>query len=79
MLKNKPINNLVPYSIIILAAGGDDEAINAVLRHYRRYINVLSTRKVFDIYGTPRSFVDERLRCRLEIKLISAIFTFNIA
>jgi hypothetical protein len=72
-------NSLLPYPVIVLAAGGDVDAINAVLRHYEGYIAVLSTRQLFDEYGNPHLCVDEGIRRRLEIKLITAILTFDAA
>ena len=75
----KPKNSLVPYPVIVLATGGDVDAINAVLKHYRNYITVLSTRRLFDEYGNPHLCVDEELRRRLETKLITAILAFNAA
>jgi hypothetical protein len=72
-------NSLLPYPVIVLAAGGDVDAINAVLRHYEGYIAVLSTRQLFDEYGNPHLCVDEGIRRRLETKLITAILTFDAA
>ena len=72
-------NNLIPYPVIVLASGGDVDAINAVLRHYGGYIAVLSTRKFYDESGNPHFYVDEGLRRRLETKLITALLTFDAA
>jgi len=72
-------NSLIPYPVIVLAAGGDVDAINAVLRHYEGYIAVLSTKQLFDEDGNPYLCVDEGLRRRLETKLITAILTFDAA
>jgi len=72
-------NRLIPYPVIVLAAGGDVDAINAVLKHYEGYIAVLSTRQLFDEDGNPYLCVDEGLRRRLETKLITAILTFDAA
>jgi len=71
--------NLVPYPVIVLAAGGDVDAINAVLRHYEGYIAVLATRQLYDEDGNPHLCVDELLRRRLETKLITALLTFDAA
>jgi hypothetical protein len=70
---------LIPYPVIVLAAGGDVDAINAVLRHFEGYIAVLATKQLFDEYGCPHLCVDEELRRRLETKLITAILTFDAA
>ena len=72
-------NNLLPYPVIVLAAGGDVDAINAVLRHYEGYIAVLATRQLYDGYGNPHLCVDEELRRKLETKLITKILTFRAA
>jgi hypothetical protein len=70
-------NNLLPYSVIVSAAGGDVDAINAVLKHYEGYIAVLAVRRLYDGDGTPYLYVDEKLQRRLETKLITAILTFD--
>ena len=36
--------SLLPYSTIEAAASGNVDAINAVLKHYERYIAALATR-----------------------------------
>ena len=72
-------NNLIPYPVIVLAAGGDVDAINAVLKHYEGYIAVLATIQRFDHYGNPYLCVDEGIKRRLETKLITAILTFDAA
>jgi len=75
--KNK--SSLLPYTVIVLAAGGDVDAINAVLKHYEGYIAVLSTRQLYDEYGNIHLFVDEELRRELETRLIAKILTFDVA
>ena len=72
-------NNLIPYPVIVLASGGDVDAINAVLRHFGDYISVLSTKRLYDESGNPYLCVDEGIRRRLETKLITAILTFRAA
>ena len=44
---------LLPYSTIEAAASGNVDAINAVLRHYERYIAALATRTLYDENGVP--------------------------
>lgn len=58
-------NRLLPLTVIEAAAGGDVEAINAVLKHYAGYIARLSMRELYDEYGNPHLCVDEELRRRL--------------
>lgn len=72
-------NRLVSYPVIVLAASGDVDAINTVLKHYEGYISALSTRRLFDKSGNLHLCVDEALRRRLETKLITKILTFNTA
>ena len=76
--QQKP-SRLVPYPVIVSAAGGDVDAINAVLKHFEGYIAVLSTRQLYDDYGNPYLCVDEGIRRRLETKLITAILSFDAA
>ena len=79
-MSNKTTGNpLVSYPVIVLAASGDVDAINAVLKHYEGYIAALSTRQLLDESGNPHLCVDEALRRRLETKLITKILTFNVA
>ena len=69
----------ISYPIIVLAAGGDIDAINAVLKHYQGYIAVLATKSLHDDHGNAYLGVDEGLRRRLETKLITAIMKFDAA
>lgn len=72
----KPNHHLLPYATIQSATKGDAEAINTVLRHYEGYIARLSLRPARDSYGCTRLCVDEAMRRRLEIKLITGILEF---
>lgn len=47
-------NHLLSYPLIVLAASGDVDAINAVLKHYGGYIAALSTRHVECVIGMQR-------------------------
>ncbi len=75
--RRRPNRRLLPYTTIRSAASGDVEAISAVLRHYEGYIARLSLRPVRDVYGCTRLCVDEAVRHRLEIKLITGILEFH--
>lgn len=80
MMKTSPgRKNLLPFPVIAAAAGGNINAINAVLKHYEGYIAVLSTKRGYDQNGTPFLCVDEELRRRLETKLITKILAFKVA
>lgn len=74
----KSSTSLPPYTIIEAAAAGDVDAINAVLKHYERYISAIATRTLYDENGTPHLCVDEAMKRRLETKLITRIFGFDI-
>ena len=71
-------SGLLPFPVIVAAAGGDIEAINKVLKHYEGYIIVLSTRRLYDEYGNAHLFVDEELCRTLETRLIAKILTFKV-
>ena len=75
---NKPASALLPYSTIEAAASGNVDAINAVLRHYERYIAALSTRTLDDEVGVPHLCVDEEMKRRLETKLITKTLGFKL-
>lgn len=47
---------LVAFSVIVAASKGDVETVNQVLQHYEGYIISLSTRTLYDEFGT-RIFV----------------------
>lgn len=76
--KRSDESNLLPLHVIKAASEGDVEAINVVLKHYERYIERLSTRRLYDEYGQPHYCVDESLRRRLETKLITKVLSFRI-
>lgn len=77
--KTSTSKNLLPFPVIVSAAGGDIDAINYVLKHYAGYIAALSMRTLYDEYGNPHLCIDDELRCRLETKLITNITKFRIA
>ena len=71
--------NLLPFPVIVSAAGGDADAINYVLKYYAGYIAALSMRTLYDENGNPHLCIDDELRRRLETKLITNITKFRIA
>ncbi|MEN3005455.1 helix-turn-helix domain-containing protein [Dehalobacterium formicoaceticum] len=80
MNKHKSQNtSLLPFPVIRMAADGNVDAINAVLKHYEGYIAALSTKRLYDENGNPHLCVDEELRRRLETKLITKILAFKVA
>jgi hypothetical protein len=74
----KSASSLLPYTTIEAAASGDVDAINAVLKHYERFIAALATRTLYDENGNPHLCVDEEMKRRLETKLITRILNFNV-
>lgn len=74
---SKPHSRLLPYATIRAASKGDPDAVNAVLRHYEGYITRLAMRQLHDEYGNTYLCVDEAMRRRLEIKLITGILSFR--
>ena len=61
--------SLLPYSTIEAAASGNVDAINAVLKHYERYIAALATRTLYDENGVPHLCLDEEKVCRMRTNL----------
>ncbi len=74
----KSASSILPYTTIEAAASGDVDAINAVLKHYERYIAALATRTLYDENGNPHLCVDEEMKRRLETKLITKILSFDV-
>ena len=75
--KNNSKKNLLPFSVIESAAGGNVDAINKVLKHYEGYIIALSIRQMFDEYGKIHPYVDKEIRRTLETQLILKLLRFN--
>ena len=69
--------SLLPYSTIEAAASGNVDAINAVLKHYERYIAALATRTLYDENGVPHLCFDEEKVCRMRTKLVTKILGFK--
>ena len=78
MNQTKTVSSLLPYTTIEAAASGNVDAINAVLKHYERYIAALATRTLYDENGNPHLCVDEEMKRRLETKLITKILSFDV-
>ena len=69
----------LPYKTIKAATMGEPDAVAAVLQHYKAYIAKLSMRYLHDDEGNVYRCVDECMRCRLEIKLITGLLDFDVA
>ena len=76
--KNSEEKNLLPFHIIKAASEGDVMAINAVLKHYEGYIATLCTRTLKDDAGNTYSYVDEEMKNRLQVRLITRTLAFNV-
>ena len=70
-------NKLLPFVLIEAATAGNVNAINAVLKHFERYIIALATRELYDENGHAHLCVDEELNRMLETKLITKILEFK--
>ena len=76
---HKQQKELLPFEVIKAATTGDPDAINVVLHHYSGYITSMSLKTLYDRQGNSYLCVDEDMRRRLEMKLITGILTFRIA
>ena len=79
IFRKKRKEQTLPVSVIIAASNGEVNAMKQVLKYYEGYIKSLSKRVFYDVYGNPHVYVDEDIRQRLQIKLLEAILTFEIA
>ena len=75
--KHNTENSLLPYAVIKAATVGNIDAINAVLKHYERYIAALSMKSLSDENGILHLCLDEEKICRLRTKLIVKILDFR--
>ena len=67
---------LSPYETIRKAANGDTQSICAVMEHFEGYIN-LSMREGTDLYGEPRTYLNEDIKRELMIELIVKLPLFD--
>lgn len=70
--------NLLPFPTIEAAAHGNTEALCAILQHYDGYINSLCTRTLRDEAGNKYCYVDEEMKHRLQVRLITRTLAFKI-
>ena len=59
-------------------ANGDTTAMCAILKHYEGYIAKLCTRTLKDDAGNTYSYVDEEMRNRLQVRLITRTLAFHV-
>lgn len=79
IFKKKRKKQALPISVIIAASNGDVNAMRMVLNHYEGYMKSLSKRVIYDMYGNSYVYVDEDIHQRLQMKLLEAVLTFEIA
>ena len=70
--------NLLPFPVISAAANGDTNAMCAILKHYGGYIAKLCTRTLKDDAGNTYYYVDEEMRNRLQVRLITRTLAFHV-
>ncbi|MFL2075905.1 helix-turn-helix domain-containing protein [Marinilactibacillus psychrotolerans] len=68
----------VPFDVIVKACDGDPEAIQEIIDNYSGYIGELSLRPMKDNAGHEYRVVDETLKGRMQIRLITKILAFEI-
>ena len=71
-------NRLPSASVIQSASSGDTEAMYLILQHYDSYIVRLCTRSFTDYTGKKYYCLDEEMRNRLQIRLITRTLKFNM-
>lgn len=68
---------MLPFEVIAAATQGDTNAMCKVIEHYDGYIAKLCTRTLRDEYGNTIPYVDEEMRNRLKIRLITRTLMFK--
>ena len=68
---------LLPYETIYKAVNGDTQSICTVMEHFEGYINRLSMREGTDLYGEPRTYLNEDIKRELMIELIVKLPLFD--
>lgn len=72
------MNERIPYTTILAAKRGEEEAMRAVLRHYERYICHYATHTYYDRFGAPHRFLDDDIRQTIETTLmLQIIYRFD--
>ena len=70
--------NLLPFPVISAAANGETNDMCAILKHYESYIAQLCTRTLKADAGNNYSYVDEEMRNRLQVRLITRTLAFRV-
>ena len=70
--------NPITIEIILAAKNGDNDALAAVARYFKPYIEKVSTRPFYDEYGNRYDLVDEEIRKHIESRLLyKIVYSFN--
>lgn len=64
---------LLDYDTIAAASTGDPDAMAEVLRHFDSFISKLATRTFRDANNVSFSGVDQKMKERMQLKLIASI------
>lgn len=68
----------ITAKIILAAKIGDSEALTAVARYFKPYIEKVSIRPFYDEYGNRHDLVDEEIRKHIESRLLyKIVYAFN--
>ena len=70
--------NLSPFAAAEMTGNGNRTAMCAILKHYEGYIAKLCTRTLKDDAGNTYSYVDEEMRNRLQVRLITRTLAFHV-
>ena len=68
---------LLPYETICKAVNGDTQSICTVMEHFEGYIYLFSMREGTDLYGEPRTYLNEDIKRELMIELIVKLPLFD--
>lgn len=65
------------YELIIKASGGNEQAINEILRFYNAYISKLCLRPFYHKNGRVSMRIDEELKGEIQTALMNAMLRFE--
>ena len=74
----KQVKQCPLFSVICLAADGDETAIEKILNHYNAYISKACLRPFYDEYGNMQLVVDMELKGRIRTAIAKAILKFEV-
>jgi len=68
----------MPFTMIVAASGGNEEAIQKILDFYDGYISKLSLRQLHDEFGNVYMVIDSELKGKIQAAIINMILNFEI-